>query len=77
MIRYDKLRRPLKINSENDFQRLFENYAEFRPRAFYATAHVYNKIDLVEDVMDRSNIAVEELTSTCILRLSAKRCGEK
>lgn len=56
MIRYDKLRRPLKISSESDFQKLFEDYAEFRPRAFYATAHIYEVIDLVEDTMDRGNI---------------------
>ena len=62
MIRYDKRRKPLKISSENDFQKIFEEYAAYRPRAFYATAHIYNKVELAEDVTDRRNIVYSSPT---------------
>lgn len=57
MVRYEgKERRPLKITEELDIDRLMEKYAEFRPRAFYATAHIYSRLNYAEDLLDRRNI---------------------
>lgn len=63
MIRYEKLRRcPLKISSENDVMKIINECKRYRPRAFYATAHIYKKINSIEDVMDRSNIIASSPT---------------
>jgi len=55
MIRYDK-GKPLMINSESEVKGLIDRYIKYRPRAFYATAHIYSRIKIREDVLDRSNI---------------------
>lgn len=55
MIRYDG-GKPLKIDSEYEFTRLINRYIKYRPRAFYATTHIYSKLETREDVLDRSNI---------------------
>ncbi|MEM3713276.1 MAG: hypothetical protein QXR97_07050 [Thermoproteota archaeon] len=55
MIRYDK-GKPLIVGSEYEFTELINRYAEYRPRAFYATTHIYSKLETREDVLDRSNI---------------------
>lgn len=63
MIRYEKReRRPLKIMSESDIEHLIERYAKFRPRAFYATAHVYDHLNSFEDLLDRENIPLSSPT---------------
>ncbi|MBO3799941.1 MAG: hypothetical protein FGF52_02645 [Candidatus Brockarchaeota archaeon] len=55
MIRYDR-GKPLTINSESEFTGLINRYMKYRPRAFYATAHIYSRFKIREDVLDRSNI---------------------
>ncbi|MEM1557676.1 MAG: hypothetical protein QXG12_03695 [Thermoproteota archaeon] len=55
MVRYDR-GKPLTINSESEFTRLINRYMKYRPRAFYATAHIYSRLKIREDVLDRSNI---------------------
>lgn len=57
MLRYfPKSRRPLRIDSEDDFRRLLNLVRIYRPRTFYASINVYAKIDSLEDVLDRMNI---------------------
>ena len=56
MIRYEHGRNPLTIRDEGDLARILEKYSKLRPRAFYATAHTYRKIESMEDVMDRGKI---------------------
>jgi len=55
MIRYDE-GKPLKVDSEYEFTKLINRYFKYRPRAFYATTHIYYKLETREDVLDRSNI---------------------
>jgi len=63
MIRYEgKSRRPLRITSEDDVIKIIDRYAEFKPRAFYATAHIYSNINYPEDVFTRENILASSPT---------------
>jgi len=55
MIRYEK-GRPLTIGSDSEVALLIDRYKQYRPRAFYATAHIYSKLKTREDILDRSNI---------------------
>lgn len=57
MFRYfPNTKKPLKINSEEDFKRLLMTMGEYEPRTFYASINIYGKIDRLEDVFDRDNI---------------------
>lgn len=57
MLRYfPKSRKPLKINSEEDFRRLLQLIEVYEPRTFYASINIYSRLDSVEDVLDRMNI---------------------
>ncbi|MGQ9478650.1 MAG: hypothetical protein ACUVQ0_01345 [Thermoproteota archaeon] len=59
ILRYgSKDMRPLTISSEADLARILEEYAGYGPKVFYATVHVYRKLDSREDVADRQNIVV-------------------
>ncbi|MDW8033424.1 MAG: hypothetical protein RMI79_00505 [Nitrososphaerota archaeon] len=55
MIRYDE-RKPLTISSEYEFTKLINRYTKYKPRAFYATANIYSRLETREDVLNRSNI---------------------
>jgi hypothetical protein len=55
MIRYEK-GRPLTIGSDSEVSLLIDRYKHYRPRAFYATAHIYSRLEAREDILDRSNI---------------------
>ncbi|MEM2930041.1 MAG: hypothetical protein QW797_04200 [Thermoproteota archaeon] len=55
MIRYEK-GRPLTIDSELEVARIISRYKKYGPRAFYATAHIYSKLETREDLLERSNI---------------------
>ncbi len=56
MIRYSHGRVPLTISNKDDISRILEEYSRLRPRAFYATAHIYKRIESIDDVMDRGEI---------------------
>ena len=57
MLRYDPTSRaPLTINSPSDVVRVFERFRKFRPRAFYATAHIYRSLKMREELLDRGNM---------------------
>ncbi|MEM1584218.1 MAG: hypothetical protein QXF28_05970 [Nitrososphaerota archaeon] len=57
MLRYfPRSRRPLRIDSEDDFRRLFNLVGVYRPRTFYASINVYARIDSLEYALDRMNI---------------------
>ena len=63
MIRYRKSgRKPLTIHCEADLTRILEEYLELRPRSFYATAHIYRRLESASDVMDRENILMSAPT---------------
>jgi len=55
MIRYRK-GKPLAISSESEVTELINTYMKHRPRAFYATAHIYSRLNIREDLLERSNI---------------------
>jgi len=55
MVRY-RGKRPLTISGEDDVLEVIERLSEFKPRAFYATAHLYRRLESRWDVADRSNI---------------------
>lgn len=55
MIRYEK-GRPLTISSGSEVIEIIDRYKKYEPRAFYATAHVYSKLESREGLLDRSNI---------------------
>lgn len=59
MIRYRRgKRKPLTLCDEADLTRILEEYSELRPRAFYATAHIYRRLESASDVMDQENIVM-------------------
>ena len=63
MIRYQRSgRKPLVIRDEAGLTRIFEEYSELKPRAFYATAHIYRRLESAADVMDRENILMSAPT---------------
>ncbi len=68
ILRYDNYRRPLRIFSEDDVQRLLSENARYRPRAIYASAHVYRSLRSREDIVDRENI----ITSSPTLDIDSK-----
>ena len=63
MIRYEeRVKRPLRIASETDVLKLIEKYSKFKPRAFYATAHIYSALNHSWDVLSRENILASSPT---------------
>ena len=56
MIRYWSRGRPLTMRCEDDIDRIFERFSSMRPRAFYATAHIYGRLVSVENLESRENI---------------------
>ncbi|MEM1655914.1 MAG: hypothetical protein QXU12_05725 [Nitrososphaerota archaeon] len=57
MIRYWGRGKPLTIERENDIVEILERFSSMRPRAFYATAHIYRRLQSADDLADRENIA--------------------
>ncbi|RLG40085.1 MAG: hypothetical protein DRO05_07250 [Thermoproteota archaeon] len=51
-------RKPLKIEEIDDVEAVLRRFRLFKPRTFYATANVYNKLDSKEDLEDPNNIAL-------------------
>ncbi len=62
MIRYWGKDKPLTLSSEEDIQRILMKYSRLKPRSFYATAHIYSRINSIEDIMDRRNIVASAPT---------------
>ncbi|PUA31196.1 MAG: hypothetical protein B9J98_07295 [Candidatus Terraquivivens tikiterensis] len=62
MIRYDKDRRPLRLSSKDDVRKAILDYAKHRPRAIYASAHVYRKLGSRWSVVDRENVLASSPT---------------
>lgn len=63
MIRYEPDgRRPLTLSSESDVTRLIEHYANYGPRAFYASIHEFARLEAWEDIVDRENIVLSSPT---------------
>ncbi|MEM0204340.1 MAG: hypothetical protein QXP86_01235 [Nitrososphaerota archaeon] len=62
MLRYDAKRRPLRIFSEDDIQCLFSEYVKYKPRAIYASAHIYRTLESRYNVIDRENIIASSPT---------------
>jgi hypothetical protein len=56
LVRYGKLRKPLTINSIEDFKRLITRYRRLMPRSIYATANLYGKLEREEDIATIDNI---------------------
>jgi len=56
MIRYWSRSRPLTIRCEDDVINILEKFSSIKPRAFYATAHIYRRLDSIEDLASRENI---------------------
>jgi len=56
MIRYWSRGRPLKIKYEDDVIKVLERFSSMKPRAFYATAHIYGRLASSEDLANRENI---------------------
>ncbi|MEM3897996.1 MAG: hypothetical protein QXO04_05255 [Nitrososphaerota archaeon] len=57
MIRYWGRGKPLTIERENDIVEILERFSSMRPRAFYATAHIYRRLQSADDLADHENIA--------------------
>jgi len=58
LVRYlGRARRPLKINSAEDVEKLLRIFSKFKPRTFYATANRYKSLLIKEDVVDLGNIS--------------------
>lgn len=57
MIRYWGRGKPLMIERENDVVKILERFSSMRPRAFYATAHIYRRLQSADDLADHENIA--------------------
>ena len=55
MIRY-RGKKPLTIGSGEDVLEVIRRFSKLKPRAFYATAHLYRRLESGYDVADRSNI---------------------
>lgn len=62
MLRYDANKRPLKISSEEDVQRLLSEYTRYKPRSIYASAHVYRTLESRWSLIDRENIVASSPT---------------
>jgi hypothetical protein len=56
MIRYWSRSKPLTIRCEDDVINILEKFSSIKPRAFYATAHIYGRLDSIEDLASRENI---------------------
>ncbi|MEM4637231.1 MAG: hypothetical protein QXE44_07085, partial [Nitrososphaerota archaeon] len=57
MFRYHpKNRKPLKIDSREDFEEIIKVLRDYGPRSFYASINIYRKIEFRDDVLDRMNI---------------------
>lgn len=56
MIRYWARGRPLTIKREDDVAEILKRFSSIRPRAFYATAHIYGRLESSEDLRNRENI---------------------
>ena len=54
--RKGKSRIPLKIESSEDVKKLLERFRKVYPRAFYASANVYGKLESQEDIKTFENI---------------------
>ncbi|MEM0481368.1 MAG: hypothetical protein QXM16_00555 [Nitrososphaerota archaeon] len=56
MIRYWSRGRPLTIGSENDVIEVLDRFSSLRPRAYYATTNIYERLKSADDLADRGNI---------------------
>jgi len=56
LIRYDKNKKPLKINNKNQILNIINEFKEYKPRTFYASINIYRKLDFIENTIDRENI---------------------
>ncbi|MEM2910769.1 MAG: hypothetical protein QXO01_06885 [Nitrososphaerota archaeon] len=62
MVRYDACRKPLRISSEDDVRWMFSEYARYKPRAIYASTHVYRALESRWSVVDRENVVASSPT---------------
>jgi len=56
MVRYWSRGRLLTIRCEDDVLKVLERFSSMKPRAFYATAHIYGRLVSTEDLASRENI---------------------
>ncbi len=55
-VRYWANGAPLKLESDSDFERLFQEHKRARPRTIYASVNVYRKLETTDDLEKPENI---------------------
>ena len=53
---WNRARKPLTINSPEDFDKAFNRFRFLKPRTIYASVNVYGKLEVPEDTEEPSNI---------------------